>query len=430
VVLRGVALAGVTALTGLMVFTPSAAADKVRDAQWYLGPMGITQAQTIATGAGIKVAVIGSGVDGTVQDLSGAVVAGKDFSGKGSANGETPINDDPHETEVASVLAGRGDGTNSGVIGSAPGASILSASVELGIEGSEVQITAAVQWAVAQGAKIINMSLSGYPITAAGRDAITSAEAHGVIIVAAAGDDTPTVDSPASLPGVVAVSGIDKNLKHDTCSAAGPQLAVVAPYATINCGTEKSSDPYSGLLTALPADGVSTYRGDSGTSLGAPIVTGILALIEQKYPTLDPINVINRMLKTTTPLGSGQPNNDYGYGLPNAEKALTATVAPVTSIPMGGSYPAPAAASSAPAPSTSSVSSSSSAPSSSEPSPASSSAVASSGGGGSNLGLIIGIIAAVVVIGGLIALVLVRRRGSRGGPGGPPPGAWSAPPGR
>src|SRR5258707_863850 len=83
---------------------------------------GVREAWSITKGAGVKVGVIDTGVDASIPDLKGAVVDGKSFSGSG--NGQTPADGNNHGTNVGSLIAGRGHGSDhgSGILGTAPAA--------------------------------------------------------------------------------------------------------------------------------------------------------------------------------------------------------------------------------------------------------------------------------------------------------------------
>ena len=167
-------------------------------------------------GAGVTIAIIDTGVDGSVPELQGAVVGGADFSGLGSSDGQTPVgsSNDNHGTLVASLAAGRGTGPGAGVIGSAPAASILALSIGFG-EGSapsDDQIAEAVRYAVDNGADVINMSLTRNTLDwpESWDDAFLYALEHDVVVVAAAGNrgsGTTSVGAPATMPGVLTVAG-------------------------------------------------------------------------------------------------------------------------------------------------------------------------------------------------------------------------------
>ena len=191
--MRGLATALVAGM--LVTLAPAVArADGIRDAEYWLDDYGIRTAWNTTMGEGVTIAVIDTGVDGTVPELQGAVVGGADFSGLGSPDGQTPVgsSNSDHGTMVASLAAGRGSGGENGVIGSAPLASILAISIGFG-EGttsSDDQIAAAVRFAVDNGADVINMSLTRNTLDwpESWDDAFLYAMQHDVVVVAAAGN--------------------------------------------------------------------------------------------------------------------------------------------------------------------------------------------------------------------------------------------------
>ncbi|PYG99730.1 peptidase S8 [Arthrobacter stackebrandtii] len=336
-----------------------ASADDIRDRQYWLSQSGIEAAWKVSKGEGVKVAVIDSGVDKSHPDLKGAMGPGTDISGAGDADGSKGIGAEPeHGTLVATMLGGRGHKTASptakpsakpkakssasakateepeaggpdGVIGVAPEAELLSVSVWLGSDnpsGKNIddQIPAAVKWAVDQGAKVINMSL-GSTSTAwpqSWDDAFAYAEQRDVVIVAAAGNrksGSEQVGAPATIPGVLAVGGLDRDGSASVDSSSqGISLGVSAP----------AED----LIGGLPGGGYAQW---SGTSGAAPIVSGVAALIRSKYPDMSAAQVINRIISTAKPAGDGVPNAIYGYGILDAEAALTADVPVVEANPLG-----------------------------------------------------------------------------------------------
>ncbi|WP_353827171.1 S8 family serine peptidase [Agromyces sp. SYSU T0242] len=322
----GALLAGTLALSG----SAAARADTVRDLQYWLADYGFTQAWTMSRGDDVTVAIIDTGVNGDVAELQGVVVGGTDASGIGSPDGQTPVGEeDEHGTLVASLLAGRGTGEGNGVIGVAPGADLLSASVAFGLDtGAEKtnddQIAEAVRWAVDNGADVINMSLTrntpDWPES--WDDAFRYAFENDVVVVAAAGNrgsGTTQVGAPATIPGVLAVAGVDRdqNASFDA-SSQGITIAVAAP----------SED----LVGVLP-DGSHVVW--SGTSAAAPLVSGLVALVRAQFPELDAANVINRIIRTADPKGEEVPGPLYGYGIIDPVAALTADVETVERNPLG-----------------------------------------------------------------------------------------------
>jgi type VII secretion-associated serine protease mycosin len=321
-----VVLAAALALTG----TAPANADTVRDLQYWLAEYGYTQAWTMSRGEGVKVAIIDTGVNGDIAELRGVVVGGTDASGIGSPDGQTPVGEESeHGTMVASLLAGRGTGEGNGVIGVAPDAELLTASVAFGQDsGSEKtndeQIAEAVRWAVDNGADVINMSLTrntrDWPES--WDDAFLHAFANDVVVVAAAGNrgsGTSEVGAPATIPGVLTVAGVDRdqNASFDA-SSQGISIAVAAP----------SED----LVGVLPDGG---YVQWSGTSAAAPLVSGLVALVRAEFPELDAANVINRVIRTADPKGEDAPSPLYGYGIIDPVAALTDEVEAVEANPLG-----------------------------------------------------------------------------------------------
>jgi len=299
---------------------PAAHADQVRDLEYWLNDYGFNQAWNTTRGDGVTVAVIDTGVDGTVAELRGAVVGGKDVSGIGTSNGQTPVGEEnEHGTLVASLLAGRGTGAGTGLIGVAPEADILSVSVAFGSSGAELsnddQIAEGIRWAVDNGADVINMSLTRNTLTwpTSWDDAFMYAFENDVVVVAAAGNragGTDEVGAPATIPGVLTVAGVDrsKGASFDA-SSQGITIAVAAP------------SEY--LVGVAPGGG---YVQWNGTSAAAPIVSGLVALVRSAYPKLDAAGVINRIIETANPNGHSVPSPIYGNGLIDAAAAVSGSV--------------------------------------------------------------------------------------------------------
>jgi type VII secretion-associated serine protease mycosin len=304
-------------------------ADYIRDGEYWLDQYGIRSAWSTTKGKGITIAVIDTGVDGSIPDLAGAVSGGTDFSGDGSSDGQTPVGDASerdHGTMVASLAAGRGTAGGAGVIGVAPDATIMPISIGFGSAAvnSDDQIANAVNYAVAHGANVINMSLTRNTLSwpESWDKAFLNAMQHNVVIVAAAGNrgsGTAEVGAPATMPGVLTVAGVDRNEKASVdASAQGITIGVSAP-------SEQ-------LLGAVPGG---TYVQWEGTSGATPIVSGVVALVMASHPGLSAANVINRVVKTASPAGAPGVDPIYGYGLVNAASAVRATVPSVSANPMG-----------------------------------------------------------------------------------------------
>jgi subtilisin family serine protease len=327
---RLLALALVGALLGVpgvaLGDTP-AVADQVRERQYWLEDYRINEAWQITRGAGVRIAIIDTGIDASHQDLTGAIVGGADFSGLGSPDGLTPVGPERrHGTMVASLAAGRGNNAVDGVLGSAPDAELLSLSMSFGggTISPDEQVANAVRFAVDNGADIISLSL-----TRNTRDwpeswdrAFGYAAANDVVVIAAAGNrgsGTVSVGAPATMPGVLTVGGVDQEGQaSDSASSQGITIGVMAPS--------------EGLVGATPGGGYVLWSGTSGAT---PIVAGIVALVRSAYPNLDAANVINRVLVSANRVTETVPDPIYGYGLVDAYAALTADVPVVSANPLG-----------------------------------------------------------------------------------------------
>ena len=320
-----------TLLVALLVaLVPQAAsADPVRDRQYWLNDYGFTKAWKLSQGEGVKVAVIDTGIDSSHPALESAIVGGTDVSGLGSADGLTPVGQNSyHGTMVASLIAGRGnpDDDASGILGTAPKAQLLSVSMAFGVEGvdTDSQVAEGIIWAVDNGAQVINLSLTRNSVSwpESWDKAFLYAFENDVVIVAAVGnrlDGTEQVSAPATIPGVIAVAGVDINANaSELSSTSGFTIGVTAP----------SED----LVAAYPGG---EYRIWSGTSGAAPIVSGMVALIRSMYPEMDAANVVNRVIQSAIKNGFETYSSSYGYGLIDAEAALKIDLDEVSENPLG-----------------------------------------------------------------------------------------------
>lgn len=324
---------GVVMLTGAATTpTPQDSADPVRAAEYWLDQYGIAEAWKTTRGAGQKIAIIDTGIARGPVEFSGAVAGGTDVSGVGAPDGRTPVGavDSNHGSWVGSLAASRGTGDGKGMIGVAPDAELLSISVGFGSVTSKPfteQIVDAMHWAVDQGATVINMSLTTNTLDwdPSWDEAFQYAFDHDVVVVVAAGNrgsGTSRVGAPATIPGVLAVGGVDPSgTASNDASTQGITIGLSAP---------------SERLLGVSADGSLVQW--NGTSGAAPIVSGIAALVRAAHPDLDADNVLNRLIRTAKPApnaGSGQ-NTLYGYGLVDAAAAVSSIAVPsVSSNPLG-----------------------------------------------------------------------------------------------
>lgn len=313
----------------VLLVPQAASADPIRDRQYWLNDYGFTKAWELSQGAGIKVAVIDTGIDDSHPSLAGVVVGGTDVSGLGSSDGLTPVGQNSyHGTMVASLIAGRGNPLqrDAGILGTAPRAQLLSVSMAFGVEGvdTDSQVANGIIWAVDNGARVINLSLTRNSVSwpKSWDEAFLYAFENDVVIVAAVGnrvDGTEQVSAPATIPGVLAVAGVDINANaSELSSTSGFTIGVTAP-------SEE-------LVAAYPGG---EYRIWSGTSGAAPIVSGMVALIRSLYPEMSAANVVNRVIQSATKNGFDTYSSSYGYGLIDAEAALKLDLDEVSENPLG-----------------------------------------------------------------------------------------------
>ncbi len=304
--------------------------DPAQAAEYWLEDYGIRDAWETTRGEGVTIAVIDTGIGRGPAEFEGAVVGGADFSGRGSADGRTPVGavDFNHGSWVGSLAASRGTGDGAGMLGVAPEASLLSLSVGFGASSSVPfvdQVADAIRWAVDNGADIINLSFTTNTLEwdRSWDAAFLYAFQHDVVVVVAAGNrgtGTDEVGAPATIPGVLTVGGVDRKGKASVeASTQGIVIGVMAP---------------SEELLGVSADGQLVVW--NGTSGAAPIVAGVAALVRAAHPDLDADNVINRIIATarSTPATRSNPAL-YGYGLIDADAAVSASVPRVDKNPMG-----------------------------------------------------------------------------------------------
>jgi subtilisin family serine protease len=303
--------------------------ETVRDAEWFLDAMHAPQAQSISKGGGVIVGLVDSGVDAGHPDLAGAVLPGMSFDSP-SQNGLTDPNG--HGTRMAGIIAARGGGVNN-ALGIAPAASILSIAVN---PSNPSQLAAPIQYAVDHGARVINLSIglanpTAPPDVAA---AIENAVAHNVVVVAAIGNRSDlSAPSPyPGLPGVIGVAGTTRTGSPYANGWSGPHVAVAAPADQI--------------VTTAPRDKIASgYGTNGGTSEATAMVTGVVALIRAKFPQLDAANVVNRVIRSAVDAGPPGRDDTYGYGIVDAQRALTMDIPSVANNPLGDPAAGPAATS-------------------------------------------------------------------------------------
>lgn len=377
--LVGLLLAGVAA-------TP-AHGETVRSKQWHLDAMKADDIWKISTGKGVTVAVIDTGV-ARIPELEGQVLPGKNFTPE-TIEGDERTDYDNHGTTMAAIIAGNGKGPGGvgSAFGLAPSVKILPLRVDLhgnGISKDKTLIDA-IRYAADSDARVLNISMIGWPDTADLRGAVKYALSKGKLIFAGIGNDgNGAVYYPAATPGVVGVAAVDPDGAATKESQHNPFVDMSAPGVDIVTGCNGGT----GLCNS------------HGTSDATALTSASAALLWSAHPNWTNNQVLRVLLNTAGKPVDGVERNDYvGYGVVRPKIALPtpgdpgpADVFPLPDL-------AAADAKNSPAPSTNSKKPESSAPN----------AEAKKSEGGSLPWLALGL-GACVLIGGAVTAVLVRRR--------------------
>ncbi|MEV3854748.1 S8 family serine peptidase [Streptomyces sp. NPDC050095] len=289
-------------------------------------------------GKGVKVAVVDTGVYADHPDLAGKVIAAQNFS-------TSPDNVDHqgHGTHVASTIAGSGAKSGGKYKGVAPGASIIAAKVldDTG-SGSESDIIKGIDWSVAQGADIVNMSLGGPD--SADSDPLEQtvdhySESNGVLFAIAAGNEGPgasTVGSPGSADSALTVGAVDSADKTADFSSRGPRIGdgaikpdVTAPGVDITAASSPGS-----VIAGEVGENPEGYVTISGTSMATPHVAGSAALLKQQHPDWKAAQL--KGVLTASTKDTGFSAFDQGSGRIQVDHAIrTGVYAEQTSLNFG-----------------------------------------------------------------------------------------------
>jgi subtilisin family serine protease len=286
-------------------------------AQYGLGKLRLPQAHGIAKGDNVLVAVIDSGIDAAHPELNGAIAQSYDATGD-----KTPVKPHTHGTAMASLIAAHGK-----LLGAAPAARILAIRAfdpaGKSAEGTTFNILKGLNWAAANGARVINMSFAG-PSDPAIHRSLEAARKKGIVLVAAAGNEGARSAPlyPAADPNVIAVSATDADDQILEQSNRGNHIAIAAPGAQI--------------MVAIPDGG---YEMSSGTSHAAAEVSGIIALMLERKPGMTPDQARGVLLATAKDIGAPGRDPLFGAGLADAYAAITAGETPGAQAPTAEAAP-------------------------------------------------------------------------------------------
>jgi type VII secretion-associated serine protease mycosin len=290
------------------VATPGlAAVPGPRREQWWFTAWAIqNKVWPITQGQGVTVAVVDSGVEARLPDLTGVVLPGRDFE-SGGGDGRTDVDDDNppgHGTAMSALIASQGRGT--GFVGVAPKAKILPI-----VAKADDALAQGIRYAADHGAKVINISQAQpAPCPDAMQASIGYAIQRDVVVVAGAGnagDEGNPSYNPANCAGVLAVGGLDLRLRPFAKTERQPYVAVSAPATGVG-----------GVLK----DG-QFHTSDGGTSSASALTAGAVALVRSKYPDLSARDVVKRIMASLRDAGPSGRDDLTGYGAVRPYQALT-----------------------------------------------------------------------------------------------------------
>jgi subtilisin family serine protease len=288
-------------------------------AQYIVQKFQLGEAQRIAKGDNVVIAVIDSEIDAMHPDLAGVVTSRYDAGCGASAP-------DAHGTGMTGAIA-----SHAHLLGVAPNAKVIAICAFGGAAAqatsSSVNIINGLGYATAQGARIVNMSFAG-PYDKALAQALQVAREKGVLLIGAAGNAGPKSPPlyPGADPNVMAVTATDPDDHLFNGANQGKYITVAAPGVDV--------------LVPSPNEGVQLT---TGTSVATAEVSGVAALLIAQRPSRTPMEIRTTLTSTAKHLGAKGVNPQFGAGLVDPLKALRLPPVPVSRVPKGSPGPAPAA---------------------------------------------------------------------------------------
>ncbi len=291
---------------GTVVFSP--------EAPTALAQLGAEQAHRLATGKGIVVAVVDSGIDASNPHLAGVVVGGIDLVGDGE-RGDGLSDTTGHGTAIAGQIAAQ-PVAGSGVVGLAPDARLLSVRVfrsdseqdkDKGFGPDSRRLADGIRWAADNGADIINVSMSQTSDSDELRAAVEHAAAVGALVVASGGNRLSDADAedapryPAAYEQALGVSAADASGRATESSIHGPQVGVTAPGGNI--------------LTAATGGGDCVFAADApASSFATGYVSAAAALVAEAHPEDPPAGWAYRLTATALRSDADARDDVDGWG--------------------------------------------------------------------------------------------------------------------
>ena len=314
--------------------------------QWNLSLFGLPQAWAIEHGNSnrVVVAIVDSGVQPDHEDLAAKILPGCDLHDD-DADASPDVNS-VHGTHVAGIAAAIGD-NGKGVAGVAYGPKVKILPVKVfdnaGADATVDDLVRGVRWAAGldvpgvhanpNPAMVINMSV-GIPGDQPAIDDVTQqAWDAGAILVAAAGNHTsgsadPGVMSPANAPAVMAVGSVDSDDTVSDFSNTGSDVEIAAPGGTLKTGSNicATVGPTSTIVSTYPYDSSTAgrYGCEAGTSMAAPFVAGVAALLASAHPGWSNQQIRDQLTATAYYDNSTMTHDEVGSGVACADAALGA----------------------------------------------------------------------------------------------------------
>ncbi|MBY8879239.1 S8 family serine peptidase [Streptomyces sp. PLK6-54] len=274
-------------------------------------------------GTGEKVAVLDTGVDDTHPDLQGKVAEEQSF-----VPGQAVADGNGHGTHVASTIAGSGAASGGLEKGVAPGARLLVGKVlsDQG-EGQDSWIIAGMEWAKAQGADVVSMSL-GNPVPDDGTDPMAQAVDNlsadgGPLFVIAAGNSytAGSIGAPGSARSALTVAAVDGADQRADFSSMGPLTGSYSLKPDL-------SAPGVDITAAKPGGG---YQSMSGTSMATPHIAGAAAVLKQRHPDWSAARLKDALMSSSTVLDGYTPF-EQGAGRVDVLSAVDSAVQATGSV--------------------------------------------------------------------------------------------------
>ncbi|MFB2649785.1 S8 family serine peptidase [Shewanella mangrovisoli] len=278
-------------------------------------------------GQGVTVAVLDTGYDLDHNDLAEQVLVSKDFTY--SSNGIDDLNG--HGTHTAATIAGTGVESNGRWAGMAPGAKLLVGKVLTNAgSGSTSGILSGMQWAVAQGADVVSMSLGGSGTSCTGPlvDMVEALSDKALFVVSAGNSFTrETVGIPGCAPSALTVGAVDRDNHTASFSSRGPSPDGHSAKPDI------ASQGVDVVSAASGGFGSTAYRALSGTSMSAPHVSGGAAIVMQARPELSPRQV--KEVLTSSVLPNDSHVLEQGAGPMDVNRAIAQSIVAPPNMELG-----------------------------------------------------------------------------------------------